>query len=197
MTNPRIDAARELATRLHEGQFRKDGITPYVQHLFAVAEILSEYTNDEDIIIAGLMHDSIEDVEGYTYDQLVKDCGVRVAEMVEGVTQEKWVENKELPRDERIKKFEEMLIRNVGKIKIGGEGSILIACADKIHNLNSMIEGVKNEGLEYLNKFRGPFSQKLWYYKKVLEMAKENINSGILDILEDTLSKANSVLLEK
>ena len=192
----RIEKAKELVTRLHAGQFRKDGTTPYVQHLLAVADILSEYTDDEDVIIAGLFHDSIEDVKGYAHEQLVEDCGKRVADMVDAVTQEKWVENKKISRDERVKMYEEMLLRNVNKIKRGGDGSILIACADKIHNLGSMIEGVRREGRKYFNRFREPFQQKLWYYRKILEMAKENIDSPILDKLESILSEANKIFLE-
>ncbi|MFZ3020237.1 MAG: HD domain-containing protein, partial [Minisyncoccia bacterium] len=189
-TTDRIEKTKKLATELHAEQFRKDGVTPYISHLLAVADILSEYTNDEDVIIAGLMHDSIEDVKDYTYERLVGDCGKSVADMVEGVTQERWIENKEIPRDLRVKMYEEMLLRNVDKIKRGGDGSILIACADKIHNLSSILDGVNKNGIEYLDRFREPIKQKVWYYGKVLEMAKQNINGPILQRLEDKVVEA-------
>ena len=180
----------ELATTLHAGQFRKNGTTPYINHLLAVAEILSQYTNDEDVIIAGLMHDTIEDVPGYTYDKLTSDCGKNVADIVMGVTEEKFRGHKELPREERIKLFEEMILRNVANTERAGKGSILVALADKIHNLNSMIEGFKEEGENYFSKFNNPIEQKLWFYRKVLEMSKRNISSPILERFEKVLLEA-------
>jgi|ERR1035437_440025 (p)ppGpp synthase/HD superfamily hydrolase len=189
-SSPKIEKAMELATTLHAGQFRKNGTTPYINHLLAVAEILSQYTNDEDVIIAGLMHDTIEDVPGYTYDKLTSDCGKNVADIVMGVTEEKFRGHKELPREERIKLFEEMILRNVANTERAGKGSILVALADKIHNLNSMIEGFKEEGENYFSKFNNPIEQKLWFYRKVLEMSKRNISSPILERFEKVLLEA-------
>ena len=192
-SGPRIEKAKELATTLHAGQFRKNGTTPYINHLLAVAKILSEYTDDEDIIIAGLMHDTIEDVAGYTYDKLVSDCGKNVADIVMGVTEEKFRGHKELPKEERIQLFEEMLLRNVANTEKAGSGSILVALADKIHNLNSMIEGFKEEGENYFLKFNNPIEQKLWFYRKILEMSKRNISSPLTEKLENVLVKAEDL----
>jgi (p)ppGpp synthase/HD superfamily hydrolase len=195
ISTPRIEQAKELATRLHVGQVRKDGVTPYVEHLFQVAETLSRYTEDEDVIIAGLMHDTLEDVPDYTYEQLIEDCGERVAGIVLGVTEEKFRGHKELPREERVKLFEEMLMRGVAQIEKAGEGAILVACADKIHNLQSMIEGVEKHGKEYLERFNNPMEQKLWFYCKILEMAKRNSASPIVEEFEVVLVKAEEVLV--
>jgi len=87
---PRISDAINYASKLHSKQFRKgDSTLPYVSHLFAVAWILSEYTDDENIIIAGLLHDSLEDIEGYTYEDLESDFGKRVADIVLNVSEDK------------------------------------------------------------------------------------------------------------
>lgn len=121
--------AINLASRLHRDQKRHDHEhTPYISHLYAVSYILSKYTRDEDIVIAGLMHDSLEDVPDYTYDKLVLDCGARVADLVLGVT-----EDMSLQYIERKRKY-------LDKINAGSIECVLISLADKTHNLMSVRE---------------------------------------------------------
>lgn len=187
---PRIMAVRELAKKLHGDQTRKDGETPYYTHLYAVAEILSEYTENEDIIIAGLMHDTLEDVKGYTYTDLERDCGANVARIVEGVTQETFPGFKELSLEERTKKFEEQSLRNILKIENGGEGSLFVAAADKIHNLESMMRDTRSRGKDFLDRFKVPISQKLAYYRNVWRAVKRGGLDEIASRLDNTLKEA-------
>ena len=87
-STPSLDEAIKLASHLHRNQTRNDNNkTPYISHLMSVAMILTHVTDDKDIVIAGLMHDSLEDVPHYTYDMLVEDCGKRVADIVKHVTE--------------------------------------------------------------------------------------------------------------
>jgi len=191
---PRLEKAIRTAAILHKEQFRKDG-TPYFSHPYSVAVILSEYTDDEDIIIAGLMHDTIEDVEGYTHEKLKDSFGERVADIVEGVTQERWSGHKEIPKPERIKMYEEMLQRDLDKIDKAGPGSVLVSGADKIHNLLSIMEGAKNEGENYLNHFKSNLEQKLRYYRHALILIRKyHPNIGLADKLEMSLNEADEVL---
>ena len=122
----RLLKAIDLSTHLHRDQTRHDDKnTPYISHLFGVALLLSSQTDDEDIIIAGLMHDSLEDVPEYTYDDLVSDCGERVAEIVRGVT-----EDKSLP-------YKERKIEYLEHLRVGMIESVWVSLADKIHNARS------------------------------------------------------------
>src|SRR5680860_1476994 len=102
---PKIQKAISRASVLHLGQKRKGDGAPYILHPYSVAFILSHYTNDEDIIVAGLLHDVLEDVDGYEKEDLQKEFGERVANMVSDVTEdislkedkgekESWVERK-------------------------------------------------------------------------------------------------------
>ena len=60
----KIQKAINLASKLHHGQIRKgDGELPYISHPFSVAWILNQYTDNEDIIVAGILHDILEDVK--------------------------------------------------------------------------------------------------------------------------------------
>ena len=81
--NPKYDdsviiKAYEIARRLHDGQFRKSG-EPYIIHPVAVAKILAGFGMDNETIIAGLLHDAIEDTK-YTRDQLASDFDEKIAE---------------------------------------------------------------------------------------------------------------------
>ena len=82
--NERIRKAVEFATKAHEGQKRKSG-EPYIVHPKAVMETLIEWGMDEDTVIAGVLHDTVEDTE-VTLDDVKKEFGESVAFLVDGVT---------------------------------------------------------------------------------------------------------------
>ena len=65
-----IDDAIEFATKAHEGQFRKGTRRPYIVHPIEVADIVSTMTNDEEVICAAVLHDTIEDCGGITQEVL-------------------------------------------------------------------------------------------------------------------------------
>lgn len=67
LLSPRLRCAINAAARAHRDQVRKGSGIPYVSHVYAVMFLLSQVTDDEDILIAGLLHDTLEDVpEKYT-----------------------------------------------------------------------------------------------------------------------------------
>ncbi len=148
--------AINLASRLHRNHTRRDEQeTPYVSHLFAVAMYLSSVTDDQDIIIAGLMHDALEDVADYEYEDLLADCGERVANIVRGVT-----ENKALPYKERKTLYLENL-------KSGSLESMLVSLADKTHNAMSLRDVHDSHNMNA--------DTQILIYTEVLNIAKERI----------------------
>lgn len=153
----KILKAINLASDLHRNQYRQDeNKTPYVSHLFAVAMYLASITDDEDVICAGLMHDSLEDVPDYTYDDLVSNLGEKVASIVRNVTEEK-----SLP-------YKERKIAYIDHLKNADLESVYVSLSDKIHNAKSynyMPDHKKHIGHEYV-------------YKEVLNVAKEKIKEG-------------------
>ena len=162
---PRINEAIKLASRLHRNQTRKDAEkTPYISHLVSVAIVLSEITDDEDIIIAGLMHDSMEDVEGYAYEHLVSDCGERVANIVKGVTETKEFSHSE-DRELRWLKTKELYLEN---LKLGSIESAMVSAADKIHNTESFLIDAEKEGEQFIKRFGASMKNKLLFNEKSL-----------------------------
>ena len=126
----RIRAAYELAKKGHEGQKRKDG-SPYLTHCVAVAEIAVDFGLDEDSIIAALLHDTIEDTN-ITHDDIEKQFGAAVADIVDGVTKLTRVQytSKE---DEQMENLRKMLMAMAKDIRV-----ILIKIADRLHNMRTM-----------------------------------------------------------
>lgn len=171
---PSINKAIKLACHLHRNQVRKDEFhTPYVSHLFAVSALLSSVTSDEDIIIAGLMHDSLEDVPQYTYDKLVADFGTRVADIVTHVTEPldaNKSEDEQLPWLERKEAY-------LAVLRSGGVESALVSCADKIHNTESFLDDVAREGEEFLSRFESSIRNKVEFHQKVLDIVREKLGA--------------------
>jgi guanosine-3',5'-bis(diphosphate) 3'-pyrophosphohydrolase len=126
----RVRAAFELAKKAHAGQKRRDG-TPYVTHVIAAAEITAEMGLDEVSIVSALLHDCIEDT-GITYDDIKKQFGQTVADIVEGVTKLTRVQytSKE---DEQMENMRKMLMAMAKDIRV-----ILIKIADRLHNMRTM-----------------------------------------------------------
>lgn len=178
---PRINEAIKLASCLHRNQNRKDkNQTPYISHLVSVAMILTEVTNNEDIIIAGLMHDSLEDVPKYTYENLVADCGSRVAEIVKHVTEPldaNKSENDQLPWLER----KEIYLNN---LRNGNADSALVSAADKIHNTESFLLDIKNEGESFLSRFMSSLKNKLWFNEQVIAIVEEKLGKDHVLVLK-------------
>ena len=172
---PRFDEAIKLASRLHREQSRSDNErTPYVSHLMAVAVILSSVTDDEDVLIAGLMHDSLEDVPHYTYDMLVADCGARVAEIVKHVTEPldaSKASDQQLPWLTRKEAYLEVL-RN------GGAESAMVSCADKIHNTESFIRDIEKEDGVFASRFGSSARNRLWFHEQSLAIVTEKLGAS-------------------
>ena len=130
MDMERIRAAYEMAHTAHEGQLRRDG-SPYVTHCVAAADIAVDMGLDEDSIVASLLHDVIEDTS-VTYDDIEKQFGSVVADLVEGVTKLTRVQytSKE---DEQMENMRKMLLAMTKDIRV-----ILIKIADRLHNMRTM-----------------------------------------------------------
>lgn len=126
----RIHAAYECAVVAHSGQKRKEG-SDYVTHTIAAAQICVEMGLDEDSIIAALLHDCIEDTS-LTHNDIAKQFGTTVADIVEGVTKLTRVQytSKE---DEQMENMRKMLMAMSRDIRV-----ILIKIADRLHNMRTM-----------------------------------------------------------
>ncbi len=157
---PKIEKAIRKASMLHKKQTRKGfERLPYVTHLFSVFIILIEYTKDEDVLIAGLLHDTLEDTD-YTEDELERDFGSRVKEIVLGVTEQKTKDGEKLDWADRKREY-------IQGLEIGPEESLYVSAADKIHNFSSIINGYKNSTEEFKKDFKS--EDRIHFYGGVVE----------------------------
>ena len=187
----RLHKAINLACRLHAGQMRKgEDDLPYISHPFAVAWILGNYTTDEDTVIAGLLHDVLEDVPGYDVRNLERDAGAEVAAIVAQVTEDKDPNisgNGRATWEDRKRKYLRHLAR-------AGEKGLLVCAADKIHNLQSLTAAYKERGEALWSRFNAPPSRQLWFHGEVLKVLQERLGSGIVGELERELELLEQLL---
>jgi len=125
-----IIKAYEIALRLHDGQFRKSG-EPYIIHPIAVAQILANFGMDNETVIAGLLHDSVEDTE-YTREQLVEDFDEKIAALVDGVTK---LGNISYDSTEaaQAENFRKLFLAMSKDIRV-----LIIKLADRLHNMRTL-----------------------------------------------------------
>ncbi|MBQ0018751.1 MAG: bifunctional (p)ppGpp synthetase/guanosine-3',5'-bis(diphosphate) 3'-pyrophosphohydrolase [Clostridiales bacterium] len=133
--NPKYDdsiiaKAYDIAYRLHDGQKRQSG-EPYIIHPIAVAKILANFGMDNEAIVAGLLHDSVEDTE-YNEEQLIEDFDERIALLVEGVTK---LGNIKFDSNEKIQaeNFRKMFLAMTKDIRV-----LIIKLADRLHNMRTL-----------------------------------------------------------
>jgi (p)ppGpp synthase/HD superfamily hydrolase len=167
----RIEQAIRASAILHKDQVRKGEIPyPYVTHTFAVAMIVSDYTDKEDVIIAALLHDTLEDTD-YTRDELLEDFGGTVLTLVESVTRQ---EAKESENWMEVKK------QYVKKLKNAHPDALIVAAADKIHNMRSMVEAYYEKEEELLADFGGSLEERVFTYQEISNVLNRSLNNAIL-----------------
>ncbi len=160
-----ISKAYDVADEMHRNQLRKSG-EEYLIHPVAVAEILAELGMDSETIAAGLLHDVIEDTP-YTLEQMEKEFGNEVAELVDGVTKLSALkfESKEERQAENLRK---MFLAMAKDIRV-----LIIKLADRLHNLRTINymthEKIVEKCQETLDIY-APLASRLGIYSMKMEL---------------------------
>ncbi|CAM5334524.1 bifunctional (p)ppGpp synthetase/guanosine-3',5'-bis(diphosphate) 3'-pyrophosphohydrolase [Streptomyces xanthochromogenes] len=123
-----VEKAYQVAERWHRGQKRKSG-DPYITHPLAVTTILAELGMDPATLMAGLLHDTVEDTE-YGLDTLRRDFGDQVALLVDGVTKLDRVQFGDAAQAETVRK---MVVAMAKDPRV-----LVIKLADRLHNMRTM-----------------------------------------------------------
>jgi (p)ppGpp synthase/HD superfamily hydrolase len=157
----RYDAALTLAARAHRDQLRKGSDIPYIAHAVHVSVILIRHGFGEDLAIAGLLHDVVEDTD-VPIEAIAAEFGDEVARLVEMVTETKAAGGVELPWEQR--KAEKLI-----RLRESGPDVAALKAADAIHNARSIAADVRRDGPAVWGRFkRGP-EPTLGYYRAILE----------------------------
>lgn len=164
----RFDRALLYATHVHGGQVRKGTSTPYVAHLLAVAATVLEYGGDEDLAIAALLHDTVEDQGGQARLEDIRNrFGERVARIVENCSDS--LAN--TSAGEKKGDWRERKEQYIAHLGLAGSDVLRVSVADKVHNARSILRDLRNPeiGKEVFLRFTAKRQGTLWYYKAVAE----------------------------
>lgn len=156
-----IDRAITFATRAHEGQVRKGTSRPFILHPLEVGKIVSSMTEDEEVISAAILHDTIEDCDGVTEEILCEQFSQRVASLVAQESEDKsktWMERKSA---------------TIAHLKVAPCEIQMIGLADKLSNMRDIDRDYPECGEELWNRFRMKDKKVIgWYYKSIRESLK-------------------------
>jgi len=183
----KIKKAVNFAIKVHEidqKQKRKGKDIAYIFHPLAVGLILSQVKADEDVIVAGILHDTVEDSIGgkkVTPRILKEEFGENVAELVMSVT-----ENKELPWEKRKQE-------TINNIKGFSNGSLLLKSADVISNVSEIIDDYNQNGYKNFEEFNAPKPKK----ENTIHNYSDTINAILIRWSENPLKDDLLFLNEK
>jgi (p)ppGpp synthase/HD superfamily hydrolase len=153
----RLQRAFRYAAKWHAGQARKQTAVPYLSHLMAVTSLVLEAGGDEDLAIAALLHDVVEDCGGMPrLREIKKMFGPRVARIVEGCT-DTFVE----PKPGWIERKRGYL----QEVKHADAETRLVSACDKLHNVRTILTDYRNDGDLIWVRFNGGREGTFWYYR--------------------------------
>ncbi len=150
--------AIEYAARAHREHYRKGTNIPYIIHPISVAKILIEYDCSEEIIIAGLLHDTVEDT-AVTLDAIRRSFGEKVAGLVEAASEPDKSDNWENRKRHTIEYL------NAAPMDV-----LLLSCADKLDNIRSIKEDYERFGESVWKRFRRAKDAQEWYYGELADL---------------------------
>src|SRR5580700_8438206 len=154
--------AFEFAAEKHEGQTRKASTIPYIAHLMGVASLVLEAGGGEDLAIAALLHDVVEDCGGAPMLREVRrEFGSRVAKVVDGCTDADT--DPKPPWRERKEEY-------IQHLKKADADTRLVSAADKLNNVRSILSDYRAIGESIWSRFNGGREGTLWYYRTLLDV---------------------------
>ena len=172
----RIEKAIEVAAQAHHGQFRKGTNTPYITHPYAVGLMLMDAGCSETVVIAGILHDTVEDTN-VTLECIRNDFGDSVANIVDGCS-----ENKSLPwRDRKTERIE--------ALKSASSEVCIVTSADKLHNLRTILSEYDTLGDMIWERFHGGLAAQSWYYCSILDSLQIHFGCEKMALCDGTIQK--------
>ncbi len=188
-----IEKAYHLADDAHQGQKRKSG-EPYIIHPLCVAIILAELEMDKETIIAGLLHDVIEDTE-YTREDIEKEFSPEVALLVDGVTKLTQLSLSQDKIEVQAENLRKMFLAMAKDIRV-----IIIKLADRLHNLRTLQYQTAEKQVEKAREtmdIYAPLANRLGISKIQVEMDDLCMQYLYPDIYSDIRSKLDEMISER
>lgn len=180
----RVDEALAMVAVAFRDRARKGSGVPYLAHLLGVAALVAEHGGNENQVIAALLHDYLEDIEGTDAKELHERFGQQVAEWVVALS-DTMVRPKP-PWQERKESYLAKLRMESGELK-------LVSAADKLHNAQSLLRDHREVGEALWVRFTATREQTLWYYRAVTEALAEKWSHPILGELRRAVDELETL----
>jgi (p)ppGpp synthase/HD superfamily hydrolase len=161
--SPALRDAYELAAEAHRGQTRKDGTTPYLGHPLAVARELRRNGLSEEMQVAGLLHDVVEDSK-MTVGDVVERFGVGVGELVAALTDDRTIED-----------YEERKREHRNRVEEAGPEATSIYAADKLVNVRELRRLYGELGEDAAERLKAPIGIRVALWHGDLEMLRRMV----------------------
>lgn len=156
INNAKLFEAIEFAAKAHRGQFRKGTKIPYVIHPFGVGMKLLECGFSVELVVAGFLHDALEDTNVKAED-IRKRFGERVLKIVRGATEP----------EHGSKPWKERKAHTIEHLKSATQDVVIVSCADKLDNICSLIRDYQRVGAKLWKRFNAPKEEQGWYYRSL------------------------------
>jgi (p)ppGpp synthase/HD superfamily hydrolase len=173
-----ISRAIEFAASTHRHQVRKGTDLPYVSHPYAVAMLLARLGCAEAVVVAGLLHDTVEDTQT-TLAEIEGAFGSEVARIVQGCSEP----DKTLP-------WETRKAHTIAYLATADASVRLVSLADKLHNVLSMQAAQAQVGVKVWERFKRGRDQQSWYYHALLDALRSGLGGEAERDLYERLREA-------
>ena len=173
--------ALRYAADLHAKQFRKRTGRPYIGHLLGVTSIVIEYGGDEEMAIAALLHDTVEDQGGMPrLREIRRIFGKRVAHIVDGCTDSytqpkpSWLERK--------RAYLAKVAEEAAEVR-------LVSAADKLANVRETLHDLRTQDETVFARFAGKKEGTLWYYRELVCAFRKAGSNPLIEELDRAVTQ--------
>ncbi len=182
-----VRRAYEYSAKAHEGQLRKSG-EPYLQHPLAVASILTVLRSDVNAIVAGLLHDTLEDTLA-THQELERQFGKEIVHLVDGVTKIGKIQFKNY-EEKQAENFRKMVLSMADDIRV-----VLVKLADRLHNMRTLQHhhpSKRREVAQETLEIYAPLANRLgigWMKNELEDLCLKYLKPDVYEMLVQKISK--------
>ncbi len=182
-----VRKAYEFSAKAHEGQTRRSG-EPYVKHPIAVAGVLTSLKTDVTAIVAGLLHDTLEDTVA-TAGELEREFGKDVVHLVDGVTKIGKITFKS-SEEKQAENFRKMVLSMADDIRV-----VIIKLADRLHNMRTLehlSEGKRLEIAQETLEIYAPLANRIgvgWVKNELEDLCLKHLKPDVYEMLRVRVAK--------
>jgi (p)ppGpp synthase/HD superfamily hydrolase len=159
-----LDRALVIAAQAHKEQLRKGTAIPYIVHPAHVAMVLLKYQFPEEVVVAAVLHDVVEDSDT-PLSQISEEFGPAVARLVDAVSEKKTEGGK-------LRSWRERKQEKISQLAAGDSLIAAVKAADALHNCHAMLRDLQEQGAALWGKFRGSSADQLWYYTSLAAITR-------------------------